>query len=70
MKNSSQILKFINFAGNTAVYSNGTNMKVMYDILAAEFVPGGDSLHANRLSLNTDKTCHMILTKKSLQRRN
>ena len=38
IENSSQILKFLNFADDTTVYSKGSNMKDMYDVLAAELV--------------------------------
>ena len=62
MKNSSTTLKFINFADDTIVYSKGSNMNEMYDVLAAELVRVGEWLHANRLSLNIDKTSYTIVT--------
>ena len=62
MKNSSPSLKFINFADDTTVYSIGSNMNEMYDVLAAELLRVGEWLYANRLSLNIDKTSYMIVT--------
>ena len=59
MKNSSQTLKFFNFADDTTVYSKGPNMNEMYDVLAAELVRVGEWLHANRSFLNLDKTSYL-----------
>ena len=37
-------------------------MNEMYDVLAAELLQVGKWLHANRLSLNIDKTSYLIFT--------
>ena len=37
-------------------------MNEMYDVLTAELVRVGEWLHANRLSLNIDKTSYMIVS--------
>ena len=54
MKNSYQILKFISFADDTTVYSEGTYLNEMYDVLTAELEWVGEWLLANWLSLNIE----------------
>ena len=51
VKNSSPTLQFI----NSNIYSKGSIMNEMYDVLAAELLRVGEWLYANRLSLNIDK---------------
>ena len=62
MKNSSPSFKLINLADDTTVYSKGSNMIEMYDVLAAELLRVGEWLYASRLSLTIDKTSYMIVT--------
>ena len=40
-------MKFINFVDNTTVYSKGSNMKEMYDVLAAKLIRDGKWFLAN-----------------------
>ena len=54
-------MKFINFVDDTTVYSKSSNMNEMYDVLATELLKVCEWLHANRLSLNMDKTSYMIV---------
>ena len=62
MKNSSQIIKFINITDDTIKYSKRLDMNGIHDVLAAELVQVGVWLLANRLCLNRDKTSYMFVT--------
>ena len=60
-------MKFISFADDTTVYSIGSNMNEMYDVLAAELLRVGEWLYANRLSQNNYETSYMTITNRKFE---
>ena len=62
-------MKFINFAGDTTVYTDEINSNAMYDVLTEELMRVGDWLLGNRLSVNIDNTGYMIATNKKFERK-
>ena len=44
-------------------------MNEMYDVLTAELLRVGEWRHANRLSLNIDKTSYMIVSSRKFEKK-
>lgn len=67
MHKTSNKLKFIHFADDTTVYMSGSDIKILCSEVCDELCKIDDWLKSNRLSLNVDKTCYMILTHNSYE---
>ena len=62
--NVSKILFFLLFADDTNVFLSGKNINKMIDSLNIELIKLVEWLHANKLSLNIDKTHFIVFTLK------
>ena len=60
LSRSSVILNFINFADGTNVFLSHHNSDALYVSFNEELCKVSEWLRTNRLSLNVDKTNHMI----------
>ena len=67
LSNSSNVLNFVNFADDTTVFLSHSNSDALYAIFNEELNKVGEWLRVNRLSLNVDKTCYMIISNKKIE---
>ena len=59
----SKILQFILFADDTTIFLSGKNIKTLFCNINEELLKISDWFHANKLSLNTDKTKYILFHK-------
>ena len=62
LSRSSEVLNFVNFADNTAVFLFYPRSDAMYASFNDELRKVREWLRFNRLSLNFHKTCYMIIS--------
>ena len=64
LSRASEILNFMNISNDTSVFLSQSNYNALYVSYNKELCTVSAWLRANRLSLNVDKTCHMIIRNK------
>ena len=70
LSRSSEILNFVNFADDTTVFLSHPNSDALYVSFNEELCKVSEWLRANRLLLNVDKTCQMIISNNRIERNN
>jgi len=66
MSHSSSLLKLVHFADDTTAIFDAQNADYVVEVVNGELAKVNEWLSANRLSLNINKTCYMVLTDKKV----
>ena len=60
MFNGSNVLFNVLYADDTCIYISGSDINALFDVSNIELVALLESLNANKLTLNVDKTFYML----------
>ena len=64
---SSEVLNLVNFADGTTEFLSHASSDALYASFNEELLKVREWLRVNRLSLNVDKTCYMIICNKKVE---